>query len=174
MQDMDCSDVNTSDIFWNGAVIFNDSFLSGFCALEWYHHSTIKRGSQSFFYTKHPLFSPANSVSSCEKNRDLSGNRNISCGKAFRRDRPPPGIPRPEKGGILPAPLLVPVPPPPSARQTVGHRLSTSLCRTSPGQVLFQTGCWAGWGTEGGRSVRFFDDFAHRTPSDTLKYKQPT
>ena len=28
MQDMDCSDVNTSDIFWNGAVIFNDSFLS--------------------------------------------------------------------------------------------------------------------------------------------------
>ena len=49
MQDMDCSDVNTSDIFWNGAVIFNDSFLSRFSVFEWYHHSTIKCGSQSFF-----------------------------------------------------------------------------------------------------------------------------
>ena len=46
MQDMDCSDVNTSDIFRNGAVIFNDSFLSRIFVFEWYHHSTIKCRSQ--------------------------------------------------------------------------------------------------------------------------------
>ena len=49
MQDMDCSDVNTSDIFWNGAVILNDSSLSRSSAFEWYYHSTIKCRSQSFF-----------------------------------------------------------------------------------------------------------------------------
>ena len=157
MQDMDCSDVNTSDIFWNGAVIFNASFLSGFFSLEWYHHSTIKRGSQSFFCTKHPLSPLSYSVSSCEKNHDLSGNRNIYCKKTFRQDRSPPSIQRPEKGGFLPAPHPF---------------LCSSNSRTQVVnltlQNIFQAGSFPTGqpgDLTGGKGEIFpsFEDFAHRT-----------
>ena len=159
---MDCSDVNASDIFWNGAVIFNASFLSGFFSLEWYHHSTIKRGSQSFFCTKHPLSPLSYSVSSCEKNHDLSGNRNIIVRKPSARI----GRPHPSNGRKRVA--FCPLPTRSCAALSVCSSNSRTQVVNLTLQDIFQAGSFPtgqpGDLTSGkGEIFPSFEDFAHRT-----------
>ena len=149
-------------------------FSCGFLLFEWYHHSTIKRGSQLFFYTKPPLFPFANSVSSCKKNRNFSGNRNIYCGKAFRCRHSTPNTLRPENGGFLSFPPFFSLPP----VRLPANRPGTGCQPHFAGHLLgrFFSPRAAGWGgtQNAGDPVVVFDDFAHLTSWNPLKYKQPT